>query len=116
VAGLVALQLPDEVPAQPEVGALLVLRSCLLVAVLRDVGDAETGEQPDVGGRPGLRDDDEPHAARHAAPEPFGRRDPGVDLGEVRRELRTSLGTHARTASGSRVTTPPCRPVTWSRR
>ena len=44
---------------EPEVGALGGLRLRLLVAVLADVGDAEVGEQPDVGGREELGDHDQ---------------------------------------------------------
>ena len=57
---LVALQPADEVPAQAagpaHVGHLVL---GLLVAVLADVGDAELGEQPHVGGREELGDRDE---------------------------------------------------------
>ena len=58
-AGLVGLELTDEVPAHvdPRAGAALLGR--LLVTVLRDVVDPEAGQPTDVLGRPGLRDSDE---------------------------------------------------------
>ena len=72
--GLVGLEPADEVPPQAEVGALGGLHLRLLVAVLPHVGDAEVGEQPDVGGGEELGDDDERHvvlgppgASAHAA-------------------------------------------------
>ena len=57
--GLVALEPADEVPAEAEVGALGGLGLGLLVAVLADVGDAELGQQADVGGREELGDHDQ---------------------------------------------------------
>ena len=67
-AALVGLELADEVPAQGKVRAGLGLGPRVLVAVLRDVGDPEPGEQPYVVGRTGLGDDDERHSSLRSRP------------------------------------------------
>ncbi len=57
--GLVGLKLADEVPGQRQIGAFGGLDGGLLVAVLPHVGDAEPGQEADVGGGVGLGDRDE---------------------------------------------------------
>ena len=92
-AGLVALQLADEVHAQ---GAATVrapgsasLADGLLVAVLGQVGHAELGEPHEVGRREELGDDDQPDACRVASGVGAGRGDAVLDLGKARRPART---------------------------
>src|SRR4029079_785582 len=85
---LVGLQATDVVPGEPEVGALGGLGLGLLVAVLPHVGDAEVGQDPDVGGREELGDHDQGHLVGVAAGVGTGGGDaaaygvePGGDLG-----------------------------------
>ncbi len=72
-ASLVGLQPSDEMPGKGKIGAFGGLRTSLLVAVLPDLGEAESGQQPHIGGGKGLRHRDERDltlvlpAAAHAA-------------------------------------------------
>ncbi len=105
---LVALQPPDEVPAQRQVRALPGLGLGLLVAVLPHVGDPEVGQQTYVGGREVLRDHGQRDLGRVATPLLAGRGDPVADGCEVAGDLvlAPSGGGHGRTQ-----TTPPSRPA-----
>ena len=85
--GLVALQAADEVPGQPEVGALGGLGLGLLVAVLPHVGDAEVGQQPHVGGGEELGDHHEADVVGRASGVGAGRGDAAADGVEVGGEL-----------------------------
>ena len=72
---------------QVEVGALGRLVLGLLVAVLADVGDAELGEQPDVGGREELGDHDQRDLVGVAAGVGAGAGDAAAHGVEAGREL-----------------------------
>ena len=109
-ARLVGLQLADEVPREVEVSELGGLAGRLLVAVLAEVADAELGEDPRVGGRPGLRHRDQRDLVGRALGN--GARD-GDALADRRQVGRDLLGpAHA----GSSQTTAANRPVAPERR
>ena len=57
--GLVALELPDEVPAEAKVAEFGRLVRRFLVPVFADVGDAQGGKPPDVRGGVELGDDNQ---------------------------------------------------------
>jgi hypothetical protein len=90
--GLVALQGPDEVPRQVEVGALGRLLHRLLVAVLPHVPHAEVGEEPHVGGWEELGDDHEGRLVGVAARAGAGVADPLADSGQPSLDLFASVG------------------------
>lgn len=111
VAGLVGLHLTHEVQGEvlavAQVGELL---GGLLVPVLPDVGDAETSEQLDVGGREVLGHDDEGDLRAVPSGSCAGSEDPVLHRLKACGQLLAPVG------HGRRTMTPAKRPVLPSRR
>src|SRR5690606_13002435 len=102
LAGLVALQLADEVPDRVQVGGPLGLRPGLLVAVLAEVAHAEPVQLAHEPRGVELGDDDRGELVHPASRRPGGVRDAGLDRREPLGEPLAVIRGHLRKSGTSR--------------